>query len=196
MKFFPLFIGLFFLSSLLFAQDVVVLPKDETGKYIYYEVADISSNISVDSLKLRAVDFITRNKKEIKLKSRMDAGVITANGKIVIIKSLAMLSRPSGEITYTFNFEINKLKYRFWLTDFEFITYQKDRYGNFVPSTTVGVPLEHEPKKSNAEQWEDYRLQASNYAVNFAKRFKEHLANKVAAQKPTKEQKVIDKNWE
>ena len=193
MKSFYLFTSLLFLSSIVVAQEVVVLPKDETGKYIYYEVVNVS--LSEDSLKLRTLDFITKNKKEIKLKSGKEANAVTATGKIVINKSLAMLSRPSGEITYTFNFEINEQKYRFWLSNFEFIPYQKDRYGNFVPSTTVGVPLEKEPKKSNAEQWEDYRLQATKYATTFAKRFKDHLANKVAAPKQAPEKKVVSKSW-
>lgn len=193
MKFLSSFASLLFLSSLLFGQEVAVLPKDETGKYIYYEV--VSTVLAEDSLKLRSLDFISKNKKEIKLKSSKDAKTVVASGKIVITKSLAMLSRPTGEITYHFNFEIGAQKYRFWLTNFEFIPYQKDRYGNFVPSTTVGIPLEKEPKKSNADQWEDYRLQAAKYATSFAKRFKDHLANKVVVSKPAAEKKVVSKSW-
>lgn len=194
MKFFSLFTGLLFLSSILLAQEVSVLPKDETGKYIFYEVVSKSTGYSVDSLKLRALGFIAKNKKEIKLKSS-EANVVTANGKIVITKSLAMLSRPSGEITYKFNFETGEGKYRFWLTDFEFIPYQKDRYGNFVPSTTVGIPLEKAPKKSSADQWEDYLLQASKYAAGFAERFKNYLKNEKILPLPPAEKKVISKIW-
>jgi len=64
-----------------------------------------------------------------------------------------------------------------------------------VPSTTVGIPLEREPKKSNAEQWEDYRLQASKYAATFANRFKDHLTNKVVKPKLAPEKKVVSKSW-
>ncbi|WAC39706.1 hypothetical protein [Pedobacter sp. SL55] len=193
MKFLSLLTVLLFAKVLLFAQDINVLPKDETGKYTYYEV--VSTNLAEDSLKIRAIDFIAKNKKEIKLKSSEAPVQLKGTGKIVINKSLAMLSRPTGEITFTFNFEVNAQKYRFWLTDFEFIPYQKDRYGNFVPSTTVGVALETEAKKSNADQWEDYRLQASKYAANFAKRFKDHLVSKLVATKPSPEKKVISKTW-
>src|SRR5215217_5756297 len=119
MKFLSSFASLLFLSSLLFGQEVAVLPKDETGKYIYYEV--VSTGLAEDSLKLRSLDFISKNKKEIKLKSIKDAKTVLASGKIVITKSLAMLSRPTGEITYHFNFEMGAQKYRFWLTNFEFI---------------------------------------------------------------------------
>lgn len=193
MKYLFLFVSLYCFNAFSFAQEVTMLPKDETGKYIYYEVVN-DINVSGDSLKMRMLDFITKNKKEIKLKTA-DAAQVMAKGKIVINKSLAVLSRPSGEIIYNFHFEISTQKYRFWLTDFEFIPYQKDRYGNFVPSTTVGRSLEIEPKKYQAEQWQDYKLQAAKYAVNFAKRLKDHLANKVALPLQTPEKKVISKTW-
>lgn len=175
-----------------FAQEVTLLPKDETGKYTYYEV--VSSTVKKDTLKTRVLDFLVRNKKEIKLKS-IDEKVILATGKLIIQKSLTVISHPSGEINYQFNFEIGEGKYRFWLTDFEFIFYQKDRYGNFVAGTTVGTPLEKDPKKSNAEQWEDYQLQASKYSADFAKRLKDHLKKELALPIPPPEKKVISKIW-
>jgi len=176
-----------------FAQELTVLPKDETGKYTYYEV--VNTIAREDSLKTSLLNFFTKNKKEIRLKSAKDAKVILASGKLIVQKSKAMLSHPSAEITYVFNFEVAEGKYRFWLSNFEFIPYQKDRYGNFIPSTTVGIPLENEPKKSNTEQWEDYRLQTTKYAINFAKRLKDYLEDKKAIPPPTPEKKVISKNW-
>ena len=194
MKFFSLFGGLFFVISLALAQEISVLPKDETGKYIYYEV--VSRTANEDSLKVRAIDFLTKNKKEIKLKSSKETAKVTANGKMVITKSLAMLSRPAGEITYTFNFEVNAQKYRFWLSDFEFIPYQKDRYGNFVPSTTVGVPLENNPGKLNAGEWKEYKNQTFKFAKEFAADFKNEMANATPAVtvKPV-EKRVVKKEW-
>ncbi|SOD14577.1 DUF4468 domain-containing protein [Pedobacter xixiisoli] len=175
------------------AQDVVLLPKDETGKYTYYEV--VKSTIKDDSLKMRLLSFLANNRKEIKLRTTSDGKLITANGKLIIQKSLAVISHPSGEINYQFNFETGDGKYRFWLTDFEFIPYQKDRYGNFVPSTTVGIPLEKEPKKSAADQWQDYLQQSSAYAANFAVRLKDYLINKAIPLPSPAEKKVISKTW-
>lgn len=175
------------------AQELTVLPKDETGKFTYYEV--VNSSVNKDSLSARVVDFLASNRKEIKPVATGSKQAITANGKLIIRKSVTLLSHPSGEVTYQFNFETTEGKYRFWLTDFQFIPYQKDRYGNFVPSTTIGIPLEKEPKKANAEQWEDYRLQATTYAVNFAKRFKDHLVKKPILPLPPPEKKVIAKEW-
>ena len=192
MKLVLLLVGLLSFVSPLAAQEIVELPKDETGKYIYYEV--VNTVVKEDSLKARLLSFIAKNKKEIKLKSK-DAKNTLANGKMIVQKSVAILSHPSGEINYQFHFEIGERKYRFWLIDFEFIPYQKDRYGNFVASTTIGVPLETEPKKANAEQWADYRLQTTKYAANFAKRLKDYLEDKKTIPPPTLEKKVISKNW-
>ncbi|MDQ8004008.1 MAG: DUF4468 domain-containing protein [Pedobacter sp.] len=187
------FFVLITLSKFSFAQEVAELPKDETGKLTYYEV--VNTTVKEDSLKIRLLSFIAKSKKDIKLNTTQNSKVILARGKFTIQKTTTLLSHPSGEITYQFNFESSTDKYRFWLTNFEFIPYQKDRYGNFVPSTAIGVPLEIEPKKSNAKQWEDYRLQASEYAVNFAKRLKDHLKNKIFTPPPISEKKVVSKSW-
>ena len=181
------------LASPLLAQEIEELPKDEAERYTYYEV--VNTAVSADSLKLRLLGFLTKNKKEIKLKPEEQKNILLAEGRLVIQKSVAMLSHPSGEIKYQFNFEAVAGKYRFWLTNFEFIPYQKDRYGNFVASTTVGVPLEKEPKKLNAAQWQDYRLQAAKYAAAFAKRLKDDLANTPKITSQPFEKKVITKTW-
>lgn len=193
MKNLSLFLMLLIFGSSLLAQEVSELPKDETGKYIYYEVVH-GVVLPEDSLIQKLTDFIAENKKEIKEVSRAEKS-IKAKGKMVISKTLAMLSRPSGEIIYNFYFEVNEQKYRFWLTDFKFIPYYRDRYGNFVPSTSVGEPLENKPKKSNAAQWEDYKVQVSNYTVNFANRLKNYLSSKPEQKLTPSEKKVVSKTW-
>ena len=193
MKYLSLLIFFVILAKFSFAQEATVLPKDETGKFTYYEV--VNTKIKEDSLTFRLLDFLAVNRKEIKLKSTGTSKLTLASGKIVIQKSITVISHPSGEINYQFNFETGEGKYRFWLTDFEFIPYQKDRYGNFVPTTTIGIPLEREPKKSNAQQWEDYHLQAAKYAADFAKRLKDHLVHKTKLTLPSTEKKVISKTW-
>lgn len=193
MKTVSLLVLLLGLSMLLSAQEIAQLPKDETGKYTYYEV--VSTTVSQDTLKARIQSFIQKQKKELKPAAVASAKELVANGKLIIRKSMAMLSHPSGEIAYRLYFEANNGKYRFWLSDFEFFPYQKDRYGNFVPSTMVGIPLETEPKKWNADQWDEYRLQTSKYATEFAARLKDYLVNKTVQAPQPPEKKVISKTW-
>lgn len=191
MKIVPLLVLLLGFSMLLPAQEIVQLPKDETGKYTYYEV--VSTVVPQDSLQARIQRFI--QKQKLKPAAVANSKELIANGKLVIRKSMALLSHPSGEIAYRLYFEANNGKYRFWLSDFEFFPYQKDRYGNFVPSTAVGIPLETEAKKWNADQWDEYRLQTSKYAAEFAARLKDHLINKTVQVPQPPEKKVISKIW-
>ncbi len=193
MKILPLLVSLLGFSISLQAQEIVQLPKDETGKYTYYEV--VNTAIPQDSLQARIQRFIQKQKKELKPAAVANNKELVANGKLIIRKSMAMLSHPSGEITYRLYFEVNGGKYRFWLSNFEFFPYQKDRYGNFVPNTMVGIPLEIEPKKWNADQWEDYRLQTSKYAAEFATRLKDHLLYETVQAPQPPEKKVITKTW-
>jgi len=174
------------------AQKAIELLKDETGKYTYYEV--VVTQVSGDSLMLRIADFVAKNGKELRMQSRSAKGMV-AYGKMVIHKSLAIASHPTGEIKYNFNFEHTTGKYRFWLTDFQVIPYAKDRYGNFVPSTTIATPLEKEVGKSGKEQWEDYKQQVVSYATEFAERLKLHLASSGKVLPKVEEKKVISKTW-
>jgi len=190
-----------FLSSLLFfvtcfvsvnAQTEHSLPVDEQGKFIYYEV--VNSVAAKDLLKQRAVSYARKQNKDLKFKAIQGDTALLATGKLVINKTLLVMSHPSGEVLYKFQVEIKEGKYRFWLTDFIFIPYQRDRYGNFVPSTSVGTPLEKDPGKLNAAQWKEYQSQTAKYAQQFAVDFKKYMASE-APNKPAKEKTVVKKEW-
>ncbi|WEK20233.1 MAG: DUF4468 domain-containing protein [Candidatus Pedobacter colombiensis] len=175
MKFLTLAVLLFF-TIVGFAQDKP-LSNDDRGKLIYYEVVTIK-DVPKDSLSARAALFFKKSTKSLKVKSEEGDSVFQAAGKLIINKTALVLSHPSGEVFYNFHVEIRAGKYRFWLTDFNFISYQRDRYGNFVPSTTVGTPLETKPGKLNAAEWGGY-LKATTREVNVvAERFKVAMMSK------------------
>lgn len=192
-----------FFLSLLFAFTIIIsanaqtentFPIDESGKFIQYEI--VNSTSKIDLLQARANEFIKKKSKMLKLKKSQSDTVIMATGKFVINKTLLVMSRPSGEVIYHFQVEIKEGKYRFWLTDFKFIPYMRDRYGNFVPSTTVGVPLENNPGKLNAGEWAAYKTQTFKFAKEFAVEFKNEMANATPpiTVKPV-EKKVVKKEW-
>lgn len=185
---------LLFFSAACFAQEKP-LSNDDRGKLIYYEVVTVK-DASKDSLNARATGFFKKSSKSLKLKSQESDSVFQAEGKLIINKTAMVLSRPSGEVLYNFYAEIRDGKYRFWLTDFNFIPYQRDRYGNFVPSTSVGTPLETRPGKLNAAEWAGY-LKATTSAANvFAKRFKEAMMDKAVAVPVVKAEPVSPaKKW-
>ncbi|WP_442590387.1 hypothetical protein ACSBL2_04050 [Pedobacter sp. AW31-3R] len=168
------------------------LPLDERGKYIRYEVVE-KKDIPTDSLRYRAAAFL-----KVKKLSGITAGnePLTAGGKFLISKTAFVLTRPSGEVSYHFAFEIKEGKYRFWLTDFEFTPYKRDRYANYVPSTGKKIPLETVPDKWNKAEWESYVTATAKQSAAFADDFKEYLAaeKKIVAQ-PKAKTSVSTKNW-
>lgn len=175
MKFLSLVLLLFCAVSG-FAQEKP-LSTDDRGKLIYYEVVALKG-VSRDSLSARLAAFLKKSSKSLKLKSAEKDSLVVASGKLIINRTALVLSRPSGEVLYNFYTETKDDKYRFWMTDFNFISYQRDRYGNFVPSTTVGVPLETKPGKLNAAEWAGY-VKATTKEVNaFALRFKDVMLKK------------------
>lgn len=156
------------------------MSNDDRGKLIYYEVVALKA-VPSDSLNSRLAAFFKKSDKSLKVKSSLTDSTVQASGKMIIYKNALVLSRPSGEVLYNFYVETREGKYRFWLTDFGFIPYQRDRYSNFVPSTTVAVPLERKPGKLNATEWAGYVKATTREANAIAARFKEAMMNKVIA---------------
>ena len=170
MKF--LYVTIFFLFAAVtcFSQEKP-LSFDERGKLIYYEVVS-NKTFNADTLYANAMAFL-KLKKLFSIKAGKEK--LTAEGKMMISKTAFKVGHPSGEVSYNFVFEIKGEKYRFWLTDFVFIPYERDRYANFVPATTVGIPLERDAGKLNAAEWASYQGATAKQALAFATEFKAFL---------------------
>lgn len=183
------FLLLIFVVS--FAQDKP-LPYDERGKLIYYEIVS-GKTFDTDGLYINAKDFL----KIKKLSSvKLDGGRLTASGKMVLSKTSFKVGHPSGEVLYNFTFEVKDTKYRFWLTDFLFVPYERDRYANFVPSTAKGTPLEANPGKLNAAEWTSYQNATAKQAQSFATEFKAYLFAPIKSTAKPKEKTIIStKSW-
>jgi len=169
------------------------LAIDEQGKYIVYELV-AAKGISKDQLKERAITFFKIERKDLKLKSNTGDTTFSAAGKLIINKTVLVMSHPSGEVVYHFQSEVKNEKFRFWLTDFSFVPYQRDRYGNFVATTNKGTPLENNPGKLNEAQWKEYRSQTATYAIQFSKEFKNYMLN-TQAKTQSAVKKVVSKEW-
>ncbi len=193
MKLIAAFLFLIISSSFCKAQ-TELLPVDEQGKFIYYELVE-AKDLLKDQFKERVSSFLKRPVKDLKLKTVQGDTVFVASGKLVINKTVLVMSHPSGEILYHFQAEAKEGKYRFWLTDFNFIPYQRDRYGNFVATTSKGIPLENSPGKLNSSQWKEYQAQTAKYASQLAKEFKNHIASAATLVIPVKEKTIVKKEW-
>lgn len=168
--------------------------KDDDGKFIYYKVVD-SQSLSKDTLLQRAKSFVNvAYKKSMKQESATDSSVL-AKGTMLIDKTVLVVGHPSGELSYSFVFEARNGKYRFWLTDLLFIPYQRDRYGNFVASTKVGVPLERTPGKLSAGAWKDIVNSAYNKMEKFEEDFIKYLATTRVEKVKKKTETISTKKW-
>jgi hypothetical protein len=169
-------------------------PLDERGKYIYYEIADAKTT-NKDSLLFRAKYFInTLYKKSIKQESLTDSSIL-AKGKVIIDKTILVAGHPSGEVSYNLTFEARDKKYRFWLTDFEYIPYQRDRYGNYVQSTKIGTALEKVPGKLSSGEWKDIVESTYNKVSKIAADFKKNLATNQIESPKKKTETISTKKW-
>jgi hypothetical protein len=170
---------LFFTFIPCFAQKVPAsLAMDERGKYIFYEVVE-DPLVSKDSLVNRSRYFFeVFKKKNLKLNSSDQDSLFKAEGKFVINKGGQLLSHPSGEMAFNFVAEIRDGRYRYWLTDFKYVPYKRDRYGNFVPESTIPIPLEKNLGKLNAGQWKDNLAAAANQSHKFGENFKRILGGR------------------
>ena len=191
MKFLYVTCFLLFAAVACFSQEKP-LSYDERGKLIYYEVVS-DKPFNADTLYANAAAFLRRKKlSSIKL----DQGQSTAQGKMIISKTAFKVGHPSGEVSYNFVFEVKGEKYRFWLTDFLFFPYERDRYANFVRSTSVGTPLEKDPGKLNAAEWASYQSATANQALAFATEFKAFLFAPVKGKvKPKEKTTISTKSW-
>ena len=188
-----LFIILVLFSIKLSAQQKQ-FSKDDNGKFIYYQVVD-SQMIGKDTLLQRAKSFVNvAYKKSMRQESATDSSVL-AKGTLIIDKTILVAGHPSGEVSYNFVFEARNGKYRFWLTDLLFIPYQRDRYGNFVATTKIGVPLERTPGKLSAGAWKDILNSAYNKIEKFGDDFKKYLATNRVEKAKKKAETISTKKW-
>ena len=182
-----------FFSITLFAQQKQ-FATDDNGKFIYYKVVD-SQKVSKAMIIQRAKNFVAAQKKAIKTVTATDSS-ISAKGTLIIDKTVLVVGHPSGEVTYHLTIEARNEKYRFWLTDFEFIPYQRDRYGNFVAVTTIGTPLEKKVDKLTTGQWKDIQATAYAKVEKFGESLKAYLAKDDSVKKQNKPVETIStKTW-
>lgn len=168
--------------------------KDDNGKFIYYKVVD-SQFLNKDTLLQRAKSFVkVAYKKSMKAESITDTSIL-AKGTMIIDKTILVVGHPSGEVSYNFVFEVRKGKYRFWLTDLLFIPYQRDRYGNFVATTKIGVPLERTPGKLEAGAWKDIVNSTYTKIEKFGEDLKKYLATDRVEKAKKRTETISTKKW-
>ena len=175
-----------------------LLALDEHNKYIYYQVVD-RSGVTADSLNSKAVAFVKENFPKIKSRIGTDTS-IGIKDRFQTYSALSFARHESGQITYNLTIECKNFKYRFWLTDFVFTPFQRDRYGMFVPVNGRDVALENALTKLDKKELEGYLDQTGLYCEQLDEKLKlymvqNHSTKKTEQQPQQPIKKVVTNKW-
>lgn len=166
------------------------LASDEHGKYIYYHVVNVKDN--ADVLLVRALDYfdMPANKANFKIISKdANAKTMDGTGFFMVASTLSLTKHDEGKIKFKLRIEVKDGKYRYWLTDFAFIPYYKDRYNNLVPKPGIEIPAEELSKKIDSKDAAHYLDECAAFGIKFGTRFKKQMQD--APVKTTTGKKVI-----
>lgn len=170
-----------------------LLSFDEHNKYIYYLVEDMPG-LPADSLQDRGLHFLKTLYPKATL-TNVNAGGAEGICKFVTYGGVSVMKHEKGEIAYHLNVEFKDQKYRFWLTDFVFTPYQRDRYGNFVPRQGVDIPLEDAQAKLDKKEANDYLDETGAFCKQWGERLKTYMLKAHEAKKEEVQKKVVTDKW-
>jgi hypothetical protein len=169
-----------------------LLSFDEHNKYIFYQVSDMPG-FPADSLHARGLSFLKTLAPKIKLKTGGKENNISGEGKFITYNSTSLLKHESGEVNYVVNMEFKDQKYRFWLTDFTFTPYERDRYNNYLPKLGNDIPLETAASKLDKKEVETHLDETGTFCKQFGERFKIYLQNTPKKEEVVK--KAVPDKW-
>jgi len=168
------------------------LSFDEHNKYIYYQVVGMPG-FAKDTLLSKGLSFIKADYPKTKVTAT--ANQITDRGKFLVYGGASVLKHEDGEITYLLTIECKDQKYRYWITDFVFTPYQRDRYGNFVPEQGINIPLETASSRLDKKEADHYVQEAGAFCKELGDRLKLYITEARATRKPEAAKKVVTDNW-
>lgn len=182
------------LSKLLHAQKELI-TLDEHNKYIYYQIQE-QPNVSADSLYVRSLKYLEKFYPKKSFKSLGSASTqVLINDKMMAYTATSMAKHEAGEISYILTVEFKDAKFRYWLTDFIFKPYQKNRYSIYEPVPGVSYTLENMPAKIDKIEMNNYLDQLGKYCKQLGLDFKKYTTTPVKAEPKPKASKVVVPKW-
>jgi len=220
----PLYLGLLFQSRSLFAEAAYFcvmkrliilslfalfampvfaqkdsLAFDENNKYIYYQVVE-QPGTAADSLFSRAAFFFDKGYPQASLKTMgmtktTDALSINAAGSFLVSKKSLVTSHEDGSVSFTMHVDVKEGKYRYWLTDFVFNPYQRDRYNNYVSIPGIYIPLEKSEGKIDKKDLTAYLDGVLSSSRKIGTKLKEFMLKNPLIKKEPAVKKISTKDW-
>jgi len=169
-----------------------LLSFDEHNKYIYYQIVELPG-LNADTLETRGLNFLKTQFPRVKLKQETSLKSVKGEGKFLTYGGISVLKHENGEMSYLVSVEFKDQKYRFWLTDFVFTPYERDRYGNFVPKAGIEIPLESASSRLEKKELDSYLNETGTFCKQFGEKLKIYELNLPKQEESTK--KVVTDKW-
>lgn len=173
------------------------LAFDEHGKYIYYRVVNQGKDDAA-ALYQRALVFTKKAYNTNTLKPGLadeKSTTIDGSGYFAVSKPSQLAKHDDGRILYKLHIEIKDQKYRYWLTNFVFIPYIKDRYNNMVPQPGVEIPMESIGKKTDTREANHYLDECAAFAKKLGAKLKQYMDAQPVVKKDDAKKVIDTKKW-
>ena len=175
------------------------LAFDENNKYIYYQVVE-QQGMAADSLFSRAAFFFDKGYPQASLKATgntktTEALSINATGNFLVSKKSLVTSHEDGSVSFTMHVDVKAGRYRYWLTDFVFNPYQRDRYNNYVPVPGIYIPLEKSEGKIDKKDLAAYLDGILLSSRKIGAKLKEFMLKNPPVKKEPAVKKISTKDW-
>ena len=168
------------------------LQFDEANHYVYYHVAE-KPGMSNDTLYDRGLKFV--KVLDTKITGKPTEYAIVTKGNFVVYGSSLISKKEAGEVTYQLNIDTKEGKYRFKFSEFVFIPYKLDRYGNMVAMPGIFVPAEKLSAQYSKKESDVYLDQIGTFCKNAARQLSICMDKKQAPKKAETIKKVQTDKW-
>ena len=173
------------------------LAFDENNKYIYYQVVE-QPGIVADSLFNRAEYFFSKAYTQPALNlNSVDKSEKTLNGSggFLVSKKTLVTSHEDGLVAFKMHIGVKDGKYRYWLTDFVFNPYQRNRYNNYESIPGIYIPLEKSEGKIDKKDLAAYLDGVLLSSRKIGAKLKEFMLKKPPVKKEPAVKKISTKDW-
>jgi len=173
------------------------LAFDENSKYIYYQVVS-QPGLAADTLYDRALYFFKTAHAATGLRLTSEdkaSGTLTGTGSFLVSKKSLVTSHEDGSVSFTMRIDVKEGKYRYWLTDFVFNPYQRNRYNSYESVPGIFIPLEHSAGKITPKDLNAYLDGVLTSSRKIGAKLKEYMLKTPAVKKAAPVKKISTKDW-
>ncbi|ASU35061.1 DUF4468 domain-containing protein [Mucilaginibacter xinganensis] len=184
------------LTTVAFAQKDS-LAVDENNKYIYYQVVS-QPGLPFDTLFNRALYFFKKAYPESALKLETvdkEKGMFTASGYLLVSKKTLLTSHEDGAVSFSMRVDVKDSKYRYWLSDFVFNPYQRNRFNTYESVPGIYIPLEKPERKIEKKDLLAYLDGVLTGSRKIGATLKQFMLKTSSLKKEVKLKKISTKDW-